>query len=255
VLTFAAPVLREPSRDNAIIQALAAEFPNVVSRPIGASGAPNASLVLASSSAQLSIGPGQAEFGVGFSEPLLSNRDQVIDYLRTKLGTVVAALHGLDVNVLTAGVVLLAQYSFGSESSAGVLRQLLETQIRGEVPVDDVADVQVRLALKVSDTYYVSLMVNNYETRNFQRIASPASPVISIRPWEGEVTDLGIQLAIDVNNRLGVRQAESDTVLGVGGMGDILDVVAAVAADTGPSFLERGRISSAEIEAALGASQ
>ena len=127
VLTFTAPVLREPSRDNAIIQTLESEFPNVISRPIGQS-APNAPLVLASGSAQLSIGPGQADFGVGFYGEHLTSLEGVIGYLRTKLGTVVSALHGVDVRVLTAGVILVVQYPFGGGSTEGVLRHLLETR-------------------------------------------------------------------------------------------------------------------------------
>jgi hypothetical protein len=106
VLAFTAPVLREPSRDNAIVQTLEREFPNVISRPIGQS-APNAPLVLASGSAQLSIGPGQAEFGVDFYGDYLTRLDGAIRYLRTKLGTVVSALNGVDVHILTAGVILV----------------------------------------------------------------------------------------------------------------------------------------------------
>ena len=113
----------------------------------------------------------------------------------------------------------------------------------------------MRLGLKVSNTYYVSLGVNNYETRSFRQIATPATPVISIRPWEGEVTDLGIQLVIDVNNRLATRQADPDSRLDEGGMGEILDVVAAVAAECGPTFLETGQVSSAAIEGTLGAAR
>ena len=221
---------------------------------MGQSSAPNAPLVLASKSSQLSIGPGQAEFGVGFFGGHLRSLEGAMGYLRKKLGTLLSTLNGVDAHVLTAGVVLVVQFPFDAgTSSEDVLRQLLESQIRGDVPVDDVADVQVRLGLKVSDTYYVSLMVNNYESRSFQQIATPASPVISIRPWEGDVTELGIQLVIDVNNRLAVRQAESDTALDEGQLSEILDVVAAVAAGAGPEFVHTGRISSADIEATLGA--
>lgn len=254
VLTFTAPALREPSRDNAIIQTLESEFPNVISRPIGQS-APNVPLVLASGSAQLSIGPAQAEFGVGFYGEYVTSLEGVIRYLRTKLGSVLSTLNGVDVHVLTAGVILVAQYPFAEGSTEQVLRHLLETQIRTDVPVDDVVDVQVRLGLKVRDTHYVSLGVSNYESRSFRQMATPAMPVISIRPWEGEVTERGVQLVVDVNNRLAARQADADRLLDEGAMGEILDVAAVVAEESGPAFLETGLVSSASIEGSLEAAR
>lgn len=190
---------------------------------------------------------------MGFYEDYLRSLEGAIGYLRRKLGTVVSTLTGVDVHVLTAGVILVAQYPFGGGSTEGVLRHLLQTQIRQDVPADDVVDVQLRLGLGVRDTYYVTLGVNNYETRAFRQMATPATPVISIRPWEGDVTSLGIQLVVDVNNRLAARQAGTGILVDEGGMGEILDVVLAVAEQSGPRFVETGQVSAADIEGTLGA--
>jgi hypothetical protein len=52
----------------------------------------------------------------------------------------------------------------------------------------------------VADHFYVTLGIGEYESKQVTRLATGGADVL--RPWEGETTDRGISLTIDVNNRL-----------------------------------------------------
>jgi len=253
VITFANPVMRDATRDEMLVGALHAEFGNTVSRPMAAlSGAqPSSSpLVLASSSSQVSISPAQADFAVGFYGELQTDLDAALAFLERKLSTIRVALDGAQIDVLVVGVILTLQYSLGTQTPGEPVERLFQ-HLQSGVPPEDVSDAQIRVGLKVADTYYVTLTLGNYEARTIQRAAIPGV-VVSIRPWEGDVSDTGLQLSIDVNNRLEARQAAADEVVSAERLEGIFRVLGSVARTTGPEFIETGAISGEAIASAAG---
>jgi hypothetical protein len=65
----------------------------------------------------------------------------------------------------------------------------------------------------LDDTYFVTLALGNYEQRAIQRPVFPGQQVLQVRPWEGTVQDRGIELTIDVNNKLALMNREGDFVV------------------------------------------
>ncbi len=64
-------------------------------------------------------------------------------------------------------------------------------------------DSSGELGLRLRDRYFVTLALGHYEARRVQRQVGPGGTSGPIRPWEGEATDEGLELTIDINNRYG----------------------------------------------------
>ena len=72
-----------------------------------------------------------------------------------------------------------------------------------------------QLGLRVADHYFVTLGLASYETRNINRPVLPGMQGVVHPTSEGVVSDSGLELTIDVDNRLAaVLQREHETVGG-----------------------------------------
>jgi hypothetical protein len=79
------------------------------------------------------------------------------------------------------------------------VRHVLETHLRGDID-GDVHEAKVQIGLRLHNRYFVTLMANPYEARTVKVTGPRSGP---IRPWEGEVTERGFEVTLDVNNRYG----------------------------------------------------
>jgi hypothetical protein len=243
VVQFAAPQTRDPARDELFIGAVDAEFPNVITRQYLPSETPAVAphLVLASTSSQLAVSAVQADFEVRFyGEEYVSDFGRAFEYVERKLMSLLQGLEAANIRPMTIGLITNLRFSFRAVDESPAIH-VLTTHLRSEVDPDDVQDALARVALRVRDTYFVTLTVANYEMRTIERPLMPGG-VVQIRSWEGEVGDQGIELSIDVNNNLqALATGEAPSVTGET-VGAVVALGRAVATSGGPVFVETGAI-------------
>lgn len=145
-----------------------------------------------------------------------------------------------------AMVGLIATLHFSGEELDGltparhILNNLLTTDVE---PEDAVQDAVARIAVRLRDTYFVTLALSNYEERSLERPILPGMGPIRIRPWEGRVADVGLELVIDINNNLEAQTQREDPVVTDEGIGAVTSLLREVALTTGAQFAETGRVS------------
>jgi hypothetical protein len=236
-------VMGDPARDERFIAAVKTEFPNLVTRQhLPAEMPPGAPrLLLASTSSQLAVSASQIDFEVRFYGDYLGDSARGIDYVDNKLQTVLQGLEAADLNAVTVGLIGTFRFPFPSEAEGdSPALHILETLLKADVDREHVQDAMAKVAIRISDTYFVNLAVSNYEARIVERPIMPGVPV-AVRPWEGRPSESGIELAVDVNNLLEVRRAAGvlPTVTA-----DSIRAVARlfrdVAMRSGPAFVEGG---------------
>ena len=249
VLTFASPIVRESGRDDLLVAGLRAEFQTVVSKPMALPGGPPqiAPLVLASRSAQVTIGPSEASFTVGLFGDFVTDHRRALEYVRRKTGVLCVAMQNADVEVLVLGVLVTMQFSTGSGGAREAIEQLAEFYEGDEAEGEEVADLFVRAGVGVDNLYYVTTSFSNYETRTFQRPAMPGASVVTVHPWEGDVSDSGVQMTIDVNNRLEARRTQGARQLDPDRIDGIFELLGRLVDARSHEIMETGRFHSANL--------
>jgi len=237
---------RDPSRDELFIQAVREQFPNVISRQFLPAEVPPQTphLTLASSSSQLAISAAQADFEVRFYGDYRTEVDRGLEYVEKKLSAILAGYTALGIAPAGIGLIGTLQFTTAGEPESPA-EHVLRTHVRPELDASTVQDALVRIALRVRDTYFVNLTVGNYESRVFERPMMPGLGPIRVRPWEGDVTDVGLELSIDINNTLEGRIKRTDPVVTEDGVRAVLGLLREVVLNQGPAFVETGEVSAA----------
>jgi hypothetical protein len=119
---------------------------------------------------------------------------------------------------------------------------VLATHLKLDVDAADVQDALARVAVRVRDTYYVTMTVSNYESRLIDRPFLPNMQAVTVRRWEGQVNDLGVQLDLDINNALEGLTLERDPVVTEDGVHAVVRMFKEVATSAAPVFVETGRV-------------
>jgi hypothetical protein len=245
VLQLANPAQRDPARDEAFIAAVRNEFPNVINRTLLPLEAPVLAphITLASTSSQLAVSSAQADFEVRFYGDYLADIQRGLEYVERKLDTVLSGFHATGNPVAMIGLIATLHFSFKEMEGDGPAAHVLRTHLRTQVEPSEVQDALARVALKLRDTYFVTLTLSNYESRVLERPLMPGLSVLRIRPWEGRVDDFGLELVIDINNNLEARASEADPVVTSDGVRAVVGVLREVATSSGPDFAETGKVS------------
>jgi len=242
VLGFSGPLSRAPAQSEILAAALREAFPNVVARPYLTQDVPAQTphLTLASTSSQLAVSAFQADFEVRFYGDYLTDVPRSLDYVEAKL---LAVLHGLRaIETVPSLVGLIGTFHFAVDGAEdGVAAgHILDTHLQTSVDRSAVADALVRVAVRVRDTYFVSLTLGNYEFRTFERPIMPGMQQIRLSPWEGKVQERGLELTLDINNNLEGRTLHRDPVVTEQGVRAVTRLLRDVALTTGPTFAESG---------------
>jgi hypothetical protein len=247
VFAFAFPS-RDPSRDEPFIQSVAPAFPHLVNRQfVPADAAPQTPhLVLASTSSQLAVSAAQADFQVRFYGDYVADIERALDYIRGKLGYVLAACERVNLPVTALGLVLTLQFPLDGGQDAAV-KHIRNVHLRAAVDTADLQDVVVRIALRLRDTYYLNITLGQFESRVLDRPIAPGFAPARISPWEGRVVDGGLEMTIDINNVLEAKVSAADPKVTSVALDAVLNTMRHVAEISGPRFLETGEISTAEI--------
>jgi hypothetical protein len=249
VLQFANPLPRDPARDEAFIAAVRGEFPNLVNRTLLPAESPpfTPHIMLASTSSQLAVSSAQADFEVRFYGEYLTDIQHGLQYVERKLDTVLAGFDAAGNSVAMIGLIATLHFSFRDMEGAEPAAHILGTHLRTPVDASEVQDALARVALKLRDTYFVTLTLSNYETRVLERPIMPGLSFVRVRPWEGRVDDRGLELVIDINNNLEARAGNADPVVTAEGVRAVAGVLREIATTSGPDFAETGRLSAAAL--------
>ena len=91
------------------------------------------------------------------------------------------------------------------------------------------------MAIRLRDTYYVNFTLSNSEARALERPIMPGALMV-IRGWEGRLDDVGLELAVDINNNLEARVAQRDPEVTLDGLRAVTGLLRDVATSSGPAF-------------------
>jgi hypothetical protein len=242
---------RGAGRDEAFIAAVRDEFPNVLNRSMLPVEAPPTTphITLASTSSQLAVSSMQADFEVRFYGDYLTDIGMGLEYVERKLNAMLAGFAAVETPASMIGLIATLHFSFedveGDDTPAA---HILRTHLRSTIQPDEVQDALARVAVKLRDTYFVTLTLSNYETRTLERPLMPGMPAIRIRPWEGRVDDVGLELSIDINNNLEARVRREDPVVRTDGIRAVTGVLREIATDSGPEYAKTGAVSAETLE-------
>ncbi len=188
-----------------------------------------------------------AQFQVRFYGDYLGDVERGLDYVEEKLFVALAGLREAELEPISVGIVASMQFPYpeGGENPA---EHVLATHFRSAVDPESLQDVIARVAVRVRDTYFVTLTVGNYETRVMERPINPGFNLVALRPWEGRVEEVGIDLGIDINNNLEARLGNK-TVVTEDGIRAVTRLLRDVALSAGPKYAETGEVDIAELTA------
>jgi hypothetical protein len=248
VLQLPNPAPRDPARDETLIAEVRGEFPNILNRqllpPEAAPGVPH--LVMSSTSSQLAISAMQADFEVRFYGDYVDDLARGLEYVERKIETILRGFKAVDLTPSMVGLIATLHFSFKGLDEQPTTH-ILRTHLRPEINPDEVQDAHVKVALKVQDTYFVNLTLSNYESRALERPVFPGLSFLRIRPWEGRLDDLGVELGIDINNNLQARTRQEDPEVDAQDIQAVTGMLREIATTVGPRFAEVGEVSAADL--------
>lgn len=240
---------RDSGRDNTFISAVRAEFPNLLNHVALPIEAPPTTphVTLASTSSQLIVSALQADFEVRFYGDYLNDIGRALEYVERKLAAVFDGFQSVDAPIASIGLIATMNFSFAGREDRPV-DHILRTHLRSNVPEQEVQDAVARVAVKLRDTYYVTLTVSNFERRTLERPLMPGA-MMRVRPWEGRLEETGVELALDINNNLEARTQGGDPDVTIDGLHAVTRLLRDVATESGPAFAETGELSTDRLTA------
>jgi hypothetical protein len=202
---------RTPDQDDRLIQALSDEFPSVAARQMLPAGLPSSLpyLALQSTASRLAISAVGSELETRFYGEYEEDAERCIEYLRRKCDAILRGWAAVDVTPSFVGLVLTLNFSF-TEQDTSPAQFIAEHHLRQQIDPAALQDAMARISVRVDDTYFVTLAIANYELRTHERPVFSGQQLVQVRPWEGTVDDRGIELTIDINNRLALLNREGD---------------------------------------------
>jgi len=250
VFGLANPTARRPDIDDLFIRAVKDEFPVVANRQLLAPEAPLQIpyLVLQSTACRLAVSAVGAELEVRFYGDFTGDYIKCRAYLRAKA---LAVINGWAAATETVpafvGIVLSTAFSFKDREESPV-RHLIQTHLNLNIAdVNLLQDALARVSLRIEDRYFFTVTLSNYAAKVVERPMF-AGQVIQVKPWEGDVADIGITALIDVNNRLEAIIKRKDPRVNSDEFERILQIVDA-GMNAAPAYVEGGKL---EVKLAAG---
>lgn len=240
VLAFGEPQ-QSPERDEDFIRAVQGEFPTLLARQLLPPGAPPnlARVDLASSSSRLTLSAIQAEFAVEFYGQHRERPPVALTYIKQKMEAVLGGLLSAGAKPAIVGLIATIHYSLGDHEPTAVVGEIIDRHLNGRQDVATTQDVSVRVAVRVADTHYASFGVGNYEVRGLNRPMMPGVPLV-VNSWDTSVQDQGIELTVDINNRLTSATRGEVSAVGVDEMAATYGLFERATLGAGPGYVESG---------------
>jgi hypothetical protein len=248
VFELPVPAARTPDQDDRFIQAVREEFPNIAARQMLPMGLPSSLpyLALQSTASRLAISAVSSELETRFYGEYEEDAERCIEYLRRKLNATLRGWAAVGVTPSFVGLVMTMHFSF-TEDDPSPAQFILEHHFRQEVHADALQDATAKVAVRADDTHFVTLTISNYEMRTHQRPVFSGQQLLQVRPWEGTVDDRGIELVIDVNNKLALINREGDIAVDDAALQGTFDLMIRAIATVPDDFVDAASLDVASL--------
>jgi hypothetical protein len=202
------PTPREREVKDRLAQVLAGDI-QARMEPESVEGAPPDApfLLLSGRSSQFAFSQIQADVELEFYDAYLDSSELCRDLVEKKAKGLIKAWGRIDARPVWGGIVIKMRASMNDPDDTPA-RHVVDTQFRADYDGDALHEAKVQLVLRLQDRYFVTLAINPYENRRVQLAAPRSGP---IRPWEGDITDRGLEVTVDINNRYGGLVAKKFT--------------------------------------------
>jgi len=153
--------------------------------------------------AQFTFSPIQLDYEASFTGGHRKDYGQCKDFMAKKAARLLAAWERVDAHPVWESLAVTVRASTFTLDELAPLHHISETLLQHESSDDMLHDVNINFRLQVLSRYYVSIGVGEYERRNAQQQIRPGVAPKPIRPWEATLTDRGLQVVVEVDNRYG----------------------------------------------------
>jgi hypothetical protein len=232
--------LRRPDEDDRFIQAVRGAFPILATRQALPMDVNAPYIQLQSTASRLALSSGGSEFGVNFYADFGQDIARCFAYVRDKTIATLRGWEAVGVPPTFVGIICVLNYPFGQDK-AEPAAYLLSRHTKYDVDAALVQDAFVRVALKIEEHYYLSLGLAVYERRAIER-AVVLGQQVQVKPWEGEVDVTGIELTVDVNDRLYALANREEPTVDDAEVEAVLGLAEAAVARAGSSYIESARL-------------
>ncbi len=251
VFRFATVGRGDPLRDSAFYDAIQGQFPMQLVRRSAANDSisPNPHIVVGGQAAQLSVGMVQADLAMQFDK---EESARLTELAGPALHATLSGLIAGGMEPANLGVVTTVQTSTLDMPDFSAREHILTHHMHIDTDVSQVTDIQARVNVGIADTFYVGLQISPYEARQVTRPLQPGIPLF-LTGWEGEVTDSGIQLLVDVNTFLEARRVGTPPTITEDRLAEILRLSQTVVDELAQTFISDARLPIHALEGALNA--
>lgn len=167
-------------------------------------------LILPGRSSQIAFSQIQADIEIEFHDAYTTKAELCRALVAEKMALLLRAWESVGARPVWQGLVVTLRASTMDQPESPV-RHMLETHLRPELDCDALHDARLQFGLRLQDRYFVTLAIGHYEARVIQRQVAGGGPVGPIRPWEGDISDEGLELTVDINNRYGALVEKKHT--------------------------------------------
>lgn len=169
-------------------------------------------LILPGRSMQIAFSQIQADMEIEFRDAYAERADLCRPHVGKKMTKLLEAWERVGARPVWQGLVVTLRASTkGQPEAESHVRHMLDTHLRSGLASDALHDAKLQVGLRLMDRYFVTLALGHYEARSVQRQIIPGTASGPIRPWEGELTDEGLELTVDINNRYGALLVKKHT--------------------------------------------
>jgi hypothetical protein len=161
--------------------------------------------------AQFTFSPIQLDYEASFTGGHRKDYSQCKDFMAKKAARLLAAWERVDAHPVWESLAVKLHASTFTLDELASLHHISETLLQHESSDDMLHDVNINFRLRVLGRYNVSIGVGEYERRNAQQQIRPGVAPKPIRPWETTLTDRGLEVVVEVNNRYGALVEKKHT--------------------------------------------
>jgi len=195
------PTARTPEVRDRLAQAFATDTQARLEPELPDEAPPGVAFMLLSGrSSQMEFSQIQATLELEFYDAYRTKSELCRPLVADKARALLEAWARIEARPVWEGIVIKLRAPM-NEPDESPARHLFETHLRADYDGDAIHEAKVEVALRLQDRYFVTLAISPYENRRVQ-LAGP-SPAGTIRPWDGEVVERGVEVTLDINNRYG----------------------------------------------------
>lgn len=198
-------------------------------------------LALQSTASRLAISAVGSELETRFYGDYEQDVDRSIEYMSGKILGALRGWEALETRPSLVGVILTLNFPFTDEEGDAA-HYIAERHLRQQLEPGALQDAVARISVRVDDLYFLTLSLSNYERREYERPVFPGQQLLQVRPWEGTIDSRGIELTIDINNKLALIDREGDFTVDSSTVTAILALMRRVIATAPEEFVERAAL-------------